>query len=148
MPINEICENSFVHAIRNSVSLMALIEFFCPTITGNEVAPTAGGMCLINHRNQTKILHEFQKVTYPRLFFHFGFTGTSFSFTVDSRTARAANIEKSMKVSESTGILREQEGIRSGTLFNTALLIHTRCHLCCKYFLSCGRIQFVALDIK
>ena len=30
---------------------MALVEFFCPTVTGNEVTPTAGEMCLIIHKS-------------------------------------------------------------------------------------------------
>ena len=79
---------------------MAVIKILCPAVTGNEVNPTTSGMCLINDRNQTRIMLCF-RINYPGFFFHFGFTGTSFPIMIDSRTARAANIKKSKKTSES-----------------------------------------------
>ena len=98
--INEIYENVFIYIIRNGVSLMAVIKILCPAVTHNEVIPTTSGMCLMNDRNQTRIMLHF-RITYPGFFFHFGFTGTSFPIMIDSRTLRAANIKKSKKTSES-----------------------------------------------
>ena len=148
MAIDEICENVFIHIIQNGVSLMAVIKMSCPAITGDEVIPTAGGMCLINDRNQIRIMLHLQ-MTHPGFFFHFWFTSTSFPITIDSRTARAANIKKSKKTSDYIyQVNRLQSCLRSGTLFNTTFLIHAGCLLRHKYLQSCGRIQIMSLDIK
>ena len=146
MAINEICESVFIHIIQNGVSLMAIIKVSCPAITGNEVILNVGGMHLINNRNQTKIMLHFW-VTYPGLFFHFGFTSTSFPITIDSRTVRVANIKKSKKTSEShiKWIGEAYVAAHCSTLLFSTVWVT----FCAANTFSCvGRIQIMMLDIN